>query len=161
LQRGLSQKELTEMVGAYGKVNHGGAVNNWEKGLNIPGDRFYARLQGIFPELGDKTDWVRPFNIASGETEYCDFWSFKTVRHTERLHPCEKPVELLRHIIKTSSYAGGTVLDCFMVSGSTGQAAVELGRNFIGAEKNSYYFQVTHQRILANQTDLNALHQIL
>ncbi|WP_205753844.1 DNA-methyltransferase, partial [Gottfriedia acidiceleris] len=57
-----------------------------------------------------------------------------------RFHPCQKPVSLLENIISTHSNEGETVLDCFMGSGSTGQAAINLNRNFIGFELDSIYF---------------------
>ncbi|MFA1710970.1 DNA methyltransferase [Peribacillus frigoritolerans] len=53
-----------------------------------------------------------------------------------RFHPCQKPVDVLEQIIATHSDSnkGETVLDCLMGSGSTGQAAKNLNRNFIGFE---------------------------
>ncbi|WP_352922754.1 DNA-methyltransferase [Peribacillus simplex] len=51
-----------------------------------------------------------------------------------RFHPCQKPVAVLGKIIATHSNKGETVLDCFMGSGSTGRAAINLYRNFIGFE---------------------------
>ncbi|MGW6665103.1 DNA methyltransferase [Peribacillus sp. NPDC055009] len=50
-----------------------------------------------------------------------------------RFHPCQKLVAVLEKIIATHSNKGETVLDCFMGSGSTGQAAINLNRNFIGS----------------------------
>ncbi len=46
---------------------------------------------------------------------------------------------------------GGTVLDCFMGSGSTGVACVTLGRKFIGVEREPKYFEIACQRIEAAQ----------
>ncbi|MES9685609.1 site-specific DNA-methyltransferase [Gottfriedia acidiceleris] len=57
-----------------------------------------------------------------------------------RFHPCQKPVTLLEIIISTHTNESETVLDCFMGSGSTGQAAINLKRNFIGIELDSIYF---------------------
>jgi DNA modification methylase len=58
-----------------------------------------------------------------------------------RSHPCQKPVAVLEKIIETHSNKGETVLDCFMGSGSTGQAALNLNRNFIGFELDNAYFK--------------------
>ncbi|WP_328097473.1 site-specific DNA-methyltransferase [Peribacillus frigoritolerans] len=57
-----------------------------------------------------------------------------------RFHPCQKPVSVLEKIIATHTNEGETVLDCFMGSGSTGQAAINLNRNFIGFELDNTYF---------------------
>lgn len=57
-----------------------------------------------------------------------------------RVHPCQKPVNVLEKIIATHTNKGETVLDCFMGSGSTGQAALNLSRNFIGFELDKTYF---------------------
>ncbi|MFE3974526.1 MULTISPECIES: DNA-methyltransferase [unclassified Peribacillus] len=57
-----------------------------------------------------------------------------------RFHPCQKPVDVLEKIIATHSNKGETVLDFFMGSGSTGQAAINLNRSFIGFELDNTYF---------------------
>ncbi|MFC8563332.1 DNA methyltransferase [Peribacillus frigoritolerans] len=57
-----------------------------------------------------------------------------------RFHPCQKPVPVLEIIIATHTNEGETVLDCFMSSGSTGQDAINLNRNFIGFELDNTYF---------------------
>jgi site-specific DNA-methyltransferase (adenine-specific) len=62
-------------------------------------------------------------------------------------HPTQKPVPLLEYLIKTYTNDGETVLDNTMGSGSTGVACVNTERNFIGIEKNNYYFDVAKERI--------------
>ena len=65
----------------------------------------------------------------------------------KRLHPTQKPVELLEYLIKTYTNEGMTVLDNCMGSGSTGIACLNTNRNFIGIEKDENYFNVAKQRI--------------
>lgn len=62
-------------------------------------------------------------------------------------HPTQKPVTLLEYLIKTYTNEGDTVLDNCMGSGSTGVAAVNTGRNFIGIELDEKYFKVAKERI--------------
>ena len=62
-------------------------------------------------------------------------------------HRTEKPVDLLKWIIKTYTNEGETVLDNCMGAGSCGIAAVECGRDFIGIEKDPEYFEVAEGRI--------------
>ena len=64
-----------------------------------------------------------------------------------RLHPTQKPVDLLKYLIETFSNPGESVLDFAMGSGSTGQAAIETGRRFIGIEKDITYFNTAQQRL--------------
>lgn len=65
----------------------------------------------------------------------------------DRVHPTQKPVDLLEYLIKTYTDEGMTVLDNTMGSGSTGVAAKQLKRNFIGMELDKEYFEIAKQRI--------------
>jgi site-specific DNA-methyltransferase (adenine-specific) len=67
--------------------------------------------------------------------------------HSERVHPTQKPVALLEYLIKTYTLEEDTVLDFTMGSGSTGVAAKNLNRNFVGIEKDDNYFEIAKQRI--------------
>ena len=63
------------------------------------------------------------------------------------LHPTQKPVALLEYLIKTYSNEGDVVLDFTMGSGSTGVAAKNLDRKFIGIEMDEGYFDIAKNRI--------------
>lgn len=62
-------------------------------------------------------------------------------------HPTQKPVDLMKDIMCIHSNLNDTILDCFMGSGSTGVAAKDLGRNFIGIELDDHYFNLAKSRI--------------
>jgi DNA modification methylase len=62
-------------------------------------------------------------------------------------HPTQKPVEMMEYFIKTYTDAGHTVLDNTMGSGTTGVAAIRLGRKFIGMEQEEKYFLIAKKRI--------------
>jgi len=64
-------------------------------------------------------------------------------------HPTVKPVDLMRWLIRLTTPAGGTILDPFMGSGSTGIAAVREGVTFIGCEMDHDYFDIACRRIEA------------
>lgn len=72
-------------------------------------------------------------------------WRGPTVRG--KLHPTQKPLWLMERIIEASCCINGTVLDFTMGSGTTGIACVKTGRNFIGIEKDSGYFNIARQRL--------------
>lgn len=66
---------------------------------------------------------------------------------TKRLHPTQKPVELLEWLVKTYSNENEIVLDFTMGSGSTGVACVNTNRKFIGIELDDKYFEIAKKRI--------------
>jgi DNA modification methylase len=77
-------------------------------------------------------------------------------------HPTVKPIELMKYLIRLITPEGGTVLDPFNGSGSTGCAAVELGMTYIGCELDAKYVDIASRRIEAwyehcNPTTYNQL----
>lgn len=67
-----------------------------------------------------------------------------------RIHPSEKPVDLMKIFVEQSSEVGDTVLDPFMGSGSTIKACIKLKRKFIGIEIDKQYFD-RMKKELANE----------
>jgi site-specific DNA-methyltransferase (adenine-specific)/modification methylase len=65
----------------------------------------------------------------------------------EHWHPTQKPVEVMRWIIESTTSPGDTVLDPYMGSGSTGVAALQCGRKFIGIEIEPRWFKAAEIRI--------------
>lgn len=68
-----------------------------------------------------------------------------------RIHPTEKPVGLLRYLVALFSRPGDVVLDPFGGSGSTGVAAVGLGRSVVLIEREADFFAAASQRVLDSQ----------
>ena len=64
-------------------------------------------------------------------------------------HPCVKPNSLCRYLVRLITPPGGTCLDPFMGSGSTGKAAVQEGFGFIGIEREPEYLAIARARIAA------------
>jgi site-specific DNA-methyltransferase (adenine-specific)/modification methylase len=64
-------------------------------------------------------------------------------------HPCPKPLAFVQRVISRFSYEGGAILEPFMGSGTTGVAAVKLGRKFTGIEIDPGYFDIACRRIEA------------
>ena len=85
------------------------------------------------------------------QNEMHNFFESPICMQPERLkepkHPAQKPVRLLEHIIKIASNEGDVVLDPFMGVGSTGVAALNNKRKFIGCEIEKEYFDATVERI--------------
>jgi len=122
LTSNISGHQLTELIGAYGKVNHGGSVHNWEAGRNIPSRDQYKKICeailtfGIIKEMPPYEDVIRPFEVNS-MVEFTDVWNFCSVRPYDGKHPAEKPIDMLEHSILSTTYEGDIVLDCFAGSG--------------------------------------------
>jgi site-specific DNA-methyltransferase (adenine-specific) len=72
---------------------------------------------------------------------------FKSDKQTNYKHPTQKPIALMEYLIKTYTNENETVLDFTMGSGSTGVAAKNLHRNFIGIEIEDNYFNIAKDRI--------------
>ena len=68
-------------------------------------------------------------------------------------HPTQKPVALMEYLIRTYTNPGETVLDFTMGSGTTGVAAANTGRRFIGIERDPDYFAIAQARIGTAQAD--------
>lgn len=66
-------------------------------------------------------------------------------------HPCPKPIRFWTALVESASLHGETVLDPFMGSGTTGVACMNLGRRFIGIERDPAYFPIACRRIEDSQ----------
>ena len=69
-------------------------------------------------------------------------------------HPAPYPVELAERLIRMFSFAGDTVLDPFMGTGTTTIAAARCGRNSVGVEVDPYYWELATRRIAETTQDL-------
>jgi site-specific DNA-methyltransferase (adenine-specific) len=120
--------------------------------------REYEDLRREYEDLRrEYEDLRRPFALKMGDP-HTDVWDFAVVPPYDGKHPCEKPHDLMRHIIATSTRPGAVVFDGFMGSGSTGIAAVQLGRQFIGCEMAENHFAQAKARIeLAGSLEMSAL----
>lgn len=94
-------------------------------------------------------------NYIQKQTGYpTDVIYYSSPHGTTRLHPSQKPTELLEFLIKTYTDEGDVVLDATMGSGSTGVAALNAKRNFIGYEIDEKYFNIAKERISKSDTAL-------
>jgi site-specific DNA-methyltransferase (adenine-specific) len=103
-------------------------------------------------------DKLRPNQKNAGEWEYA--WTSLTgraqmfsyrgnagfVAEAPREHPTQKPVKVMRWCLNFLP-AAKTILDPFMGSGSTGVAAIQMGRSFVGIERDERYFKIACRRI--------------
>jgi site-specific DNA-methyltransferase (adenine-specific) len=153
---GLTMNKLTGIIGAYGKINHGGAVSNWEAGRNVPSEEQYEKIRAAILKTGkvesmpEYRDLIRPF-IIDGTKEFTDVWDFPTIRPYDGKHPAEKPIALLTHAIEATTFPGDIVLDCFGGSGTTIIGALKLGRYAISIEIDTVWVKKTVQLLKSIQ----------
>lgn len=95
--------------------------------------------------------------LRKGSSKYInDIGGSKTVHKFDniignKVHPTEKPVELMEFYVKNSSDVGDVILDMFMGSGTTGIACSNTNRKFIGIEIDEEYFNIAQDRILGSK----------
>jgi len=98
----------------------------------------YESLKALNDDLQMRSDWLFP--ICSGPERLKDDGGRKA-------HPTQKPEALLQRVLLASSKPGDVVLDPFFGTGTTGAVAKQLGRRFIGIERDSDYAKAAEERI--------------
>jgi len=132
--------EVLELFPQTGKST-GGRIGNKGSALNMMGTNYEAGDPGY----GDSGSAARFFYCAKAS---------RGERNAgldiaeQNLHPTVKPIALMRYLARiTKTPTGGTVLDPFMGSGTTGIACALEGRDFIGIEKEREYYEIAEKRI--------------
>ncbi len=97
----------------------------------------YKALKVFNDDLQMRSDWYIP--ICSGEE--------RIKVNGQKAHSTQKPAELLYRVILSSSNPNDIILDPFNGSGTTAAVAKRLGRNYIGIERESFYIEVTEERL--------------
>ena len=93
---------------------------------------YYGKDPYLSSGLGRRPNgWEQPVNDYAGD------WG----------HPCPKPIGMMSWLVERGALKGETILDPFMGSGTTGVAAIQLGRSFIGIEREPKYFDIACKRI--------------
>jgi site-specific DNA-methyltransferase (adenine-specific) len=142
------------------------AIQNAKRTLITSGNQ----CQHLYPRPKWTLAWVTPAGAGSGPWGFscwqpilaygsCPYLASGKGRrsdifvHTEASekngHPCPKPINFMNKLVERASLVGQTILDPFTGSGTTGVAAVNLGRKFIGIEIEPKYFDIACKRIQA------------
>jgi len=89
----------------------------------------------------------RALNWSSGEQNPGSFQSEGTNRNATNIHPCVKPISLMRWLVRLVTPPNGVVVDPFCGSGSTGCAAILEGFRFVGIELEAEYVKIAQARL--------------
>lgn len=98
---------------------------------------------------------IRKTSYDSTDRYPLDVQVFSNADQSNKLHPTQKPVELLEYLIKTYTNEGQVVLDNCIGSGSTAVAAINTNRKYIGFELDSTYYDIAKNRIENTYKELN------
>lgn len=85
------------------------------------------------------------YSVSNGERYPTNLLFFQ--RDSEKVHPTQKPINLLRYLIRTYSDTGGVILDNCMGSGTTCVACIKEKRQYIGIELNKEYYDIAEKRL--------------
>jgi len=168
----MSNVKMFKYCWVWEKSHARGFLNAWKMPLRKSEDIcvFYDKQCTYNPEITDKPKAnIRP---VSSRTKLSDCYGgyglnahkcppdksmpvniVKFNSEHKPLHPTQKPVALMEYLIKTYTNAGETVLDFAAGSGTTGVAAANTGRRFIGIERDTDYFTAASARIQKAQAD--------
>jgi len=160
--------------GNYGRFKAGHAEGRWPANVMHDGSN---EVLGLLPETGKEGSTARFFysakatkferefglsgfsiSLAGGMSGHRD-GSLGSTTKRANIHPTVKPIALMAYLIRLITPPGGTVLDPFMGSGTTGMAAVLEGRKFIGIERDPAYFDIACARIEAAIGQSDALRE--
>lgn len=134
----LNLLEMMECAKESGFKLHNVLV--WEKNNCTPSQFYMKNCEYVLFLRKGKAKWIN--DIGGSKTVH----KFNNIIGN-KLHPTEKPVELIEYYLLNSSQKNDVVLDPFMGSGSTGLACLNTGRNFIGIELDPQYFEIAKNRI--------------
>lgn len=105
-----------------------------------PDGRYPSNIIGHFDDPEHQRYFYAPRVTRKEKGEYND-------------HPTVKPIALMRYLVRVYAPKGGTVLDPFMGSGTTGIAALQEGRDFFGIDREARYVEIAKQRINDHYTN--------
>ena len=168
-QSGLSGKDIQEkMFQLTGKrymfAQHAFSESQWEFPTfeqYSAAEKFMPMLRGQYNNLREQYNNLREQynNLRRAHypqrNNFTDLWIYSPIPSgsKQRLHSCQKPLNLIVDMINTSSRKGDIVLDPFAGSGTTGVAAIKTGRQAILIEREEKYCEIAVKRIEQESTD--------
>ena len=137
-----------------------GLCYRWEEAACLPTPEQVAKLRGFMPlvdgfdqaysdAMATRNETIGKARAQASENaaRLCDVFSVPPTAGAAGRHPTEKPLQLMVALAETVTQDNTSILDPFMGSGTTGVAAIGLGRKFIGIEREPKYFDIACKRI--------------
>ncbi len=152
---GTPTREIEPNV-AFGRSHQSGGVEPRDQGGSAARFFYCAKASKADRDVGIKTAAKPVVTFATANGTSGKPSSISEGRNTEyrNTHPTVKPTALMRYLCRLVTPPGGTVLDPFMGSGSTGRGAVLEGFSFVGIEMMPEYFELADARIAAAEAEI-------
>jgi site-specific DNA-methyltransferase (adenine-specific) len=119
----------------------------WDKGNATPNKWYMQRLEFILFLFKGEAKNINNMGTTT-------LLQVPNIKRGTKLHPTEKPTDLMKILIENSSKKNDIVLEPFAGCGSTLLACKETGRNFIGFELDKHYHSIAEKRLLNYQEQL-------
>lgn len=147
-----SYRYISYIVDTLENPNCGMVVKDiiiWQKSNPMPRNtqrRYVQDMEFAVWAVRKNAKWV--FNKPAGEPYLRSLYTTPIVSGKEKLgHPTQKNLKLMQALLQVHTNPNDVIMDPFMGSGSTGAAALSLGRNFIGVEKELSFFEMAEKRL--------------
>lgn len=139
-----SNKQVSQIMKYWEDRGYSTTLLVWDKPNPVPfgNGKYISNLEFMIYVRGKNA----PYNNI-GYNEQLKTFRYGVPSSKARLHPTEKPTELLERLLKIHTNEDSVVLDMFMGSGTTGVACKNLNRNFIGIELDETYYNIAKERI--------------
>jgi len=125
-------------------------IIGWDKGNATPNKWYMQRLEFILFLFKGEAKNINNMGTTT-------LLQVPNIKRGTKLHPTEKPVDLMKVLIENSSNEGDLILDPFMGVGSTALACKELNRQFIGFELDKHYCELAEKRISNHHEQLKII----
>ena len=147
---GLNKKQIIDMIGQKADHCFRHSSSQWD----LPTSETYNQLIDVF-KINEYEGFKEYEELRQEYEELRYTFNNQKIHHSvmnyeiakKQGHVTPKNTDMLEYLIKTSSNENDIILDCFMGSGSTGVAALNTNRKFIGIELDENYFNIAKERI--------------
>lgn len=139
-----SNKQVSKIMNYWEQKKYSVTLLVWQKTNPVPfgNGKYISDLEFMVFVRGKKAIYN-----SIGYKDQLKTFTYPAPSSKKRIHPTEKPQEILERLIKIHSNEGSTVLDCFGGSFSTGLACLKLNRNFIGIEIDTDIYNTAKKRL--------------
>lgn len=139
-----SNKQVSEIMSYWENRNKSVTLLVWQKTNPTPlsNGKYISDLEFMVFVRGKKATYN-----SIGYKDQLKTFTYAAPSKKKRIHPTEKPQEILERLIKIHSNEGDVIMDCFGGSFSTGIASIKLGRSFIGVEIDDKIFIDAKERL--------------
>lgn len=125
-------------------------ILTWNKPLSIMNRERYSTNIEYIIRIYSKGCALNKLDLEKDKSKtsyYSKYKVYSQIRGKQKLHPSQKPTEIIQEIIELSSNENDLILDPFMGSGTTGRVCLDTNRKFIGIELDGDYFNIAKNRI--------------